>query len=77
MLQLDHGRRPDAGIARVRHQHGVLGQRLTQLVLGAPSREARDLSRRVLGAVEEFSTGAGQADDITLMVIGYRDPDLG
>jgi serine phosphatase RsbU (regulator of sigma subunit) len=47
-------------------------ERLSHLVQGAPSRVARDLSRRVLGAVEEFSTGAGQADDITLMVIGYH-----
>jgi len=59
-------------------EEGEFGEeRLTQVVRSAPDRDARELSRRVLGAVEDFSTGAAQNDDITLMVLTYAGPQDG
>lgn len=45
--------------------------RLSAAVVRGRALDTRELSKSILGEVENFSAGAGQNDDITLMVVRY------
>jgi sigma-B regulation protein RsbU (phosphoserine phosphatase) len=48
--------------------------RLREALLGARGPRSEDVIEHVLGEVRRFSAGAPQADDITLVVLGYAGP---
>ena len=47
---------------------------LRETLRGAPALGSKDVIERVLEQVHRFSGGAPQADDITLLVLGYVGP---
>ena len=46
--------------------------RLTEVVEQCAEDSIETMMKTVLDAVEDFSRGAGQADDLTLLIVRYR-----
>jgi phosphoserine phosphatase RsbU/P len=48
--------------------------RLSEAVAGGTNQSVEELKNTVLNAVEKFSRGAEASDDLTLLIVRYRDP---
>jgi sigma-B regulation protein RsbU (phosphoserine phosphatase) len=48
--------------------------RLREVLEGNISTELEQIQKTVLESVENFARGARQADDLTLLLVRYRDP---
>jgi phosphoserine phosphatase RsbU/P len=56
------------------NEHMFGTDRLRELLLGQNEVPLDSLQKTILQAVREFSRGANQADDITLVLARYRGP---
>jgi sigma-B regulation protein RsbU (phosphoserine phosphatase) len=50
--------------------------RLRDLVAAMPAEQLAELPVRVMSAVERFAEGGGPRDDVTVLVVEYRPPDV-
>jgi sigma-B regulation protein RsbU (phosphoserine phosphatase) len=48
--------------------------RLREVLEGVTTGELEEIQKTVLESVENFARGARQADDLTLLLVRYRDP---
>lgn len=46
--------------------------RILQSIAGAPAREAAAQMEHLLSSVKQFTAGAPQNDDVTVLVVAYR-----
>jgi serine phosphatase RsbU (regulator of sigma subunit) len=49
--------------------------RLREVLEGVTTSELEEIQKTVLESVENFARGARQADDLTLLLVRYRDPN--
>ena len=48
--------------------------RLREVLEGKTNMDLEEIQKTVLESVENFARGARQADDLTLLLVRYRDP---
>jgi serine phosphatase RsbU (regulator of sigma subunit) len=49
--------------------------KLREVLEGRTSADLDEIQKTVLESVENFARGARQADDLTLLLVRYRDPN--